>query len=76
MGLFSRKHPEDITIEPPTKSRIEIEVHKHANKEAAETAKRTSKDLNQLLVENGFTLKLYLAATGKTPRKKQMGKGL
>jgi len=74
MYLFSRKHPEALAVEPPTKSRIEIEVHKTANKEAAEKAKRTSKDLNELLVENGFTLKLYMAAGGKPPRKKRVRK--
>lgn len=75
MSLFShKKQSNNIVIEPATRSRVEIEVHKTANKEAAEIAKRTSKDLNELLVENGFTLKLYVAAGGRLPRKKTMGR--
>lgn len=44
---------------------VEIEATKDAQKEAFEEAHRVGKDLNRLLVENGFTLKIYLATGGK-----------
>lgn len=71
--IFKRKKSEDIYVSP-AENRVEIELHKNASKQAAEKAKKSSKDLNELLVENGFTIKLYMAAGGSPPRRKQMGK--
>lgn len=71
MPLFSRKkHIEDIHVQPPISSRIEVELNKTANTEAVEKAKKANQHLNDLLVENGFTLKIYLA-TGGTPKKRR-----
>jgi hypothetical protein len=44
---------------------VEIEAHKNAERAAVQQAKEASRQLNTLLVENGFTLKIYLAAGGK-----------
>lgn len=70
MGWFNRtKKPQPIVLAPPVTSRVEVELHKNATEEAAQKAKDTNQHLNDLLVENGFTLKIFLAAGGKPPRK-------
>jgi len=58
-----------IVVKPPATSRVEVELHKHASEGAAQKAKETNQHLNDLLVENGFTLKIYLAAGGHPPKK-------
>ena len=66
MSWFNRKR-KDITplvVQPPATSRVEIELHKNASEEAAQKAQETNKHLNDLLVENGFTVKIFLAAGG------------
>lgn len=50
-------------------SRVEVELHKEASKEAKTEVDEANKKLNKLLVENGFTLKIYLAAGGQHPKK-------
>ena len=72
--LFNRKKKEDYQIQPPVSSRVEVELAKGASKEAVEKAKDANQHLNNLLVENGFTLKIYLAAGGQLRHKKQGGK--
>lgn len=67
---FKRKTNEDYSIQPPASSRVEVELHKSATAAAAEKAKKANEHLNDLLVENGFTLKIYLAAGGHQPTKK------
>lgn len=74
MGLFNRKRKEDLRIQPPPTSRVEVELHKAATAEAAEKAKEANQHLNDLLVENGFTLKIYLAAGGQLRTHKKGGK--
>ncbi len=74
MGLFKRKMREDMAIQPPPKSRVEVELHKGASIEAADKAIEANRHLNDLLIENGFTLKIYLAAGGQLQQKKQGGK--
>lgn len=73
MKWFNHKRQEDLRIQPPPQSRVEVELHKDASREAAEKAKDANQHLNDLLIENGFTLKIYLAAGGKPPKKKQSG---
>ena len=51
-------------------SRVEVVVHKEATKEVVETAKAANRQLNNLLNNNGFTLKIFLAAGGKTNKRK------
>lgn len=72
MGLFNRKPKEDVKIEPPATSRVEVELHKNAKQEAVEKAKEANQHLNDLLVENGFTLKIYLAAGGQVRQRKKV----
>ena len=74
MGLFNRnKKQQPLAIQPPPQSRVEVELHKNATVEAAEKAKEANKHLNELLVANGFTLKIYIAAGGQPPKKKRGG---
>ncbi len=61
---------EDIVVQPPTSSRISVELHKEASKEAKAMVDAANEHLNTLLVENGFTLKIYLA-TGGQHRKRE-----
>lgn len=69
MSWFHRKKKvEPIVVAPPPSSRVEVELHKNASQEAAQIAKQTNDHLNSLLVENGFTLKIFLAAGGHQPK--------
>lgn len=72
MGLFNRRKP-DLAIQPPVASRVEVELHKNANQEAVEKAKKANEHLSDLLAANGFTLKIYLAAGGRPPKKLRSG---
>jgi len=70
MSWFKRKPKvEPIVVTPPATSRVEIELHKNASEQAAKKADQTNEHLKDLLVENGFTLKIYLAAGGHQPKK-------
>lgn len=71
MGLFRHKNREDFKIQPAPNSRVEVELHKNATREAADQAAAANEHLRELLVDNGFTLKIYLAAGGKTNRKRK-----
>jgi len=74
MNWFNHsKKPVPIVVQPPPTSRVEVELHKNASEEAAQKAKDTNQHLNDLLIENGFTLKIYLAAGGKQPTSKNSG---
>ncbi|WP_438980192.1 hypothetical protein [Polynucleobacter sp.] len=71
MGLFTRKpKPEPIVVTPPATSRVEVELHKNASEKAAQKAIEVNQHLKELYVENGFTLKIYLAAGGQLHQKK------
>ncbi len=70
MSWFNRKKEvPPMVIKPAATSRVEIELHKGASEDAAKKADDTNKHLTDLLVENGFTLKIYLAAGGHQPEK-------
>jgi len=58
-----------IVVTPPATSRVEVELHKNASEHAAKKADETNQHLKDLLVENGFTLKIYLAAGGHQPKR-------
>lgn len=78
MRLFNRKPkpdtpPQHLVMQPPAQSRVEVEVHKNATEQAAQKAQETNRHLNELLVENGFTLKIYLAAGGQLHQKRRAG---
>ena len=70
MGLFNFKKRKDVpvVVAPAATSRVEIELHKSASVDAAKKADETNEHLKELLVENGFTLKIYLAAGGHRPK--------
>lgn len=53
---------------------IEIEPHQDARREVVEQTKQVNRDLQELLVENGFHIKMWAAAGGQPPRKKQTRK--
>ena len=75
MKWFNRKKKEDaLIVKPAVSSRVEIELHKSASVDAAKKATETNEHLKDLLVENGFTLKIYLAAGGHQPTNKRSGK--
>jgi hypothetical protein len=65
-----KKSPPNLVVSPPPASRVEVELHKSANKAAVEKAKGVNKHLNDLLEENGFTIKIALAAGRKNIRRK------
>lgn len=75
MSWFKRKPKvEPIMITPPATSRVEIELHKGASEEAAKKADAVNQHVKELLVENGFTLKIALAAGAQLRQTKQGGK--
>ena len=57
MNLFNRKRIPDITAQPNSNSRVEIEIAKTASSDAAQKAKQVNEHVRDLLEENGFTLK-------------------
>ena len=74
MRFFTRKpKTPPIVVTPPAQSRVEVELHKNASEEAAAKAKQVNEHVKDLLVENGFTLKIYLAAGGQLHQKKRGG---
>lgn len=85
MGLFRRKKGNvenvainadsvSITESAPSTRRfdpiVEITANEDAKKEVIEEAKNASNKLNELLVQNGFTIKIYLAAHSPQTKKK------
>lgn len=72
MRLFGRQPKEGIVIQPPQHSRVEVEVAKNASAEAAQKAKEINKHVKDLLVGNGFTLKIYIAAGGYPPKNRKV----
>lgn len=65
-----KKKGPPLVVKPAASSRVEVELHQSASVDAAKKAGETNKHLKDLLVENGFTLKIYIAAGGKKPNKK------
>lgn len=75
MFWFKRKKKiEPMIVVPPPTSRVEIEVHKGATEKAAQKAQDVNRHLNDLLVENGITIKIALAAGAQLKQRKQGGK--
>ncbi len=64
--LFKRK-PEET--EAHHDQRVEVVVSKEATKKEVEKAIEANQHLNDLLSENHFTIKIFLATGGKTKKK-------
>lgn len=64
--FWRKKNPpviqQKIDVAPTPQSRVEVEISKDASKEAAQKAEQVNAHVKDLLVENGFTLKIVLAA--------------
>lgn len=76
MGIWNRKkRTEEPILDTPQEqqAKIEIEVHKDAKKEIVDKANEVQAHLNELLVQNGFIVKIVLAA--KSPQKQPTRKG-
>lgn len=69
MAWFNRNKTPKGDTEKSHDHRVEVVVHQNATKEVVEEAKTANKMLNTLLLDNGFTLKIYLAAGGRTKKK-------
>ena len=71
-SLFNRKKNDTlpVVIAPPPASRVEVELHKGASEDAAKKADEVNQHMKELLVENGFTLKIALAAGAQIHSKK------
>lgn len=67
--FFRKKSQPDIQVSLPPTSRVEIEVAKDANKEVKEQAKQINAGVKELLVQNGFTLTIALAASSPAKHK-------
>lgn len=75
MNLFRKKRTEDIRLQPTQESRVEIELHKSASKEAKQKADEVNAHVQDLLAANGFTVKIYLAAGGHLSTRNRKGNG-
>lgn len=70
MAWFNRNKSPHGETEAAHNTRVEVVVQQNANKEVANEAKAVNEKLNKLLLDNGFTLKIYLAAGGKAQARK------
>jgi hypothetical protein len=70
MAWFSRVRKELPLDESERQhdNRVEVVVSKEANKEIIRQAHAANKQLNDLLKQNHFTIKIFLAARGGKPR--------
>lgn len=71
MGLFNRRPKESIVVQPPMHSRVEVEVAKNASADAARKAKEINRHVKDLFEENGFTIKIFIAAGGHPPKNRK-----
>lgn len=69
MAWFNRNKLPKGETEKSHDHRVEVVVHQNAAKEVVAEAKNVNDQLNKLLIDNGFTLKIYLAAGGKTKKR-------
>lgn len=65
---------EDLRIKPTTQSRVEIELHKSASSEAKQKVDVVNAHVKELLEENGFTIKIALAAGYNAPHNRKKSK--
>lgn len=70
MAWFNRNKSPQGDTEQQHDNRVEVVVHKEAAKEVVEEAKAVNAHLNNLLEQNGFTIKIFLAAGGQIKSEK------
>lgn len=71
MKWLRRTNDSDVQLKPTAaEPPIEIVAHQNARQEVVEQTKKANEHLKELLVQNGFTIKIYLA----TNNPKQKGK--
>lgn len=66
MAWFNRNKTPTGETEVSHDHRVEVVVHQNATQEVVKEAKDVNDQLNRLLLENGFTLRIYLARGGKS----------
>lgn len=73
MRWFGRKQSESnkVAVEVANESKVEVIAHKRATKKVINRTKQVNELLNDLLVENGFTFKIFLASGGNQIRHKK-----
>lgn len=69
MAWFNRNKTPKGDTEESHDHRVEVVVNQNATKEFVDEAKAVNAQLNRLLLDNGFTLKIYLAAGGKIKKR-------
>lgn len=69
MAWFNRNKTPKGNTEQSHDNRVEVVVHQNATKEVVAAAKEANDHLRTLLDENGFTIKIFLAAGGKTKKR-------
>lgn len=70
MNIFKRSKGVSATRQKKEVSTEIVDIHNEI-KRVADNTKQSSNKLNTLLVENGFTLKIYIAAGGKPHAKRK-----
>jgi hypothetical protein len=68
MWFTKKKAPVEVAQQIIKKGAVEIVAHQNARKEVVEDAAVANKQLKDLLEANGFTIKIYLAAGGRSPK--------
>jgi hypothetical protein len=68
MAWFNHNKKPRGETEDSHDKRVEVVVHQNATKEAVKQAQEANKHLGNLLEENGFTIKIWVAAGGKTKK--------
>lgn len=71
MSWFKKRESEDLRLAATPDSRVEIELHKSASKDAKQKADEINAHLKELVIENNFTVKIFVAAGGHLPKNHQ-----
>ena len=69
MAWFNTNETPKGNTEASHDERVEVIVAKEANKEVVNMAKEANQKLNDLLKQNHFTIKIFLAAGGRVKTK-------
>ena len=67
MGLFRRRKETDSEHD----TRVEVVVNHKKVLDAAEQARKANQHFAEVLEKNGITVKIFLAAGGKHPKRKR-----